>query len=58
MPQSLYLPQTYRYKNKDGTNQYQQLEKCGDFGLLHDAATHWVKELNTVFLREVNEREQ
>ena len=26
-----------------------------DFGLLHDATSHWVKELNTVMIRAVRE---
>ena len=40
MPQWLYSPYTYCYKNKDDTNPYQQSEKCHNFGLLHDATMH------------------
>ena len=32
------------------------IEICDDFGLLHDPTTHWVKELNRVFIRVVNEK--
>ena len=45
--------QVYRTSNADGDNPYRQLEKCGDFGLLHDATTSFVKEINTVFLRAI-----
>ena len=45
--------QVYRTSNADGDNPYRQLEKCDDFGLLHDATTSFVKEINTVFLRAV-----
>ena len=31
------------------------MEKADDFGLLHDATSHWVKELNTVFIRAVSD---
>ena len=38
---------------KNPNNPYQVLEKCKEFGLVHDATTHWVKELNTIFIRVV-----
>ena len=47
------LLHTYRVNNMDENNPYRHLEKCLDFGFLHDATSHWVKELNTVFLRVV-----
>ena len=46
--------QTYRTENQDDSNPYCQLEKCSHFGLLHDATSHWVMEVNTVFLRGVS----
>ena len=36
-------------KNSDEANPYRKLEKCIDCGIMHDATTHWVKEINTVF---------
>ena len=29
------------------------LEKCNDYSLIHDATSHWVKEINTIFIRAV-----
>ena len=45
--------QVYCTSNADDDNPYQQLEKCDDFGLLHDATTSFVKEINTVFMQAV-----
>ena len=47
------LLHTYRVNNMDEDNPYHHLEKCLDFGFLHDATSHWVKELDTVFLQVV-----
>ena len=49
---SLY--ETYRWENQDSDNPYRLLEKCNDFSMMHDATTHWVKELNTVMLRVIS----
>ena len=48
---SLY--EAYRFENEDPDNPYRLLEKCSEFGIMHDATTHWVKQLNTVMLRVV-----
>ena len=45
------LLETYHNNNKDPDNPYRALEKCSDFGLLHNATSHWYKEINTIFLR-------
>ena len=45
--------QVYCTSNTDDDNPYRQLEKCDDFGLLPNATTSFVKEINTVFLRAV-----
>ena len=29
------------------------MEKCDDFGLLHDGTTHWATGINAVFVRVV-----
>ena len=29
------------------------MEKCDDFGLLHDGTTHWATGINTVFVRVI-----
>ena len=49
------LLETYRTENKDPSNPYHQLENCSDFGLLHDATSHWAKQINTIFLRVVSD---
>ena len=46
-----YLELQRRKQNPN--NPYRVLEKCKEFGLVHDATTHWVKELNTIFIRVV-----
>ena len=47
--------QAYREKDRSPTNPYRKLEKSTHFGFVHDATSHWVKELNTVFIRAVDE---
>ena len=47
------LYETYRFENEDSDNPYRLLEKCSEFGIMHDATIHWVKQLNTVMLRVV-----
>lgn len=34
-------------------NPYRDLESSSKLGLVHDATSHWLKELNTVFLKPV-----
>ena len=41
--------------NKDSTNPYRMLEKSNDWSILDDSTTHYVKNLNTVFIRGVQE---
>ena len=36
--------QVYRTSNADDDNPYRELEKCDDFGLLHDAATSFERK--------------
>ena len=47
------LFETYERSN-DKFNPYQILRDSTCFGLLHDATTQYVKEVNTVFIREVS----
>ena len=44
------LLQTYCKFNMDSNNPYGKLERSEYFGLIHDATSHWVKQLNTVFI--------
>ena len=37
-------------------NPYRVLEKSEHYGLIHDATMHWVKELQTVFIRAVDRK--
>ena len=46
----------YQKYNLDEDNPYRILEKVVHWGYIHDATSHWVKELNTVILRAVDER--
>lgn len=46
---------TYRNSNNDACDPYHQLETCCRFGLLHDATSYWVPEINTVFLHVVSD---
>ena len=43
--------------NKDINNPYRMLEKSSDWSILHDATTHYVKNLNTVFVRGVQDND-
>ena len=47
--------ETYHTSNNDACNPYCQLETCSEFGLLHDATSHWVTQINTVFLWVVSD---
>ena len=47
--------QTYHTENQDDFNPHHQLDKCSHSGLLHDATSHWVMEVNTVFLGGVSD---
>lgn len=44
----------YRNYNQDTDNPYRVLENTTHWGFIHDATSHWVKELNTVILRAVS----
>ena len=46
----------YRNHNADVHNPYHVLEKVQHWGSIHDATSHWVKELNTVILRAVDDQ--
>ena len=46
----------YRDHNMDSDNLYRILEKVKNYGFIHDATTHWVKEINTVFIRAVDDK--
>ena len=41
--------------NMDSNNPYRKLEKSEYYGVIHDATSHWVKQLNTVFIRAVDD---
>ena len=49
------LLQTYCKFNMDSNNPYRKLETSEKFGLIHDATLHWVKQLNTAFIRAVED---
>ena len=42
---------------EDSNNPYRILEKSSDWSILHDATTHYVKNLNTVFIRRVQDND-
>ena len=44
----------YQKYNLDANNPYRILENVVHWGFIHDATSHWVKELNTVILRAVD----
>ena len=43
--------------NKDINNPYRMLEKSSNWSILHDATTHYVKNLNAVFVRGVQDND-
>ena len=43
--------------NKDNNNPYRMLEKSSDWPILHDATTHYVNNLKTVFARGVQDND-
>ena len=43
--------------NKDSNNPYRMLEKSSNWSILHDATTHYVKNLNTAFVRGVQDND-
>ena len=46
----------YRNHKNDDDNPYRILENVSLWGFIHDATSHWVKELNTVILRAVDDQ--
>ena len=48
------LFETYHNSNNVACNPYRQLETCSEFGLLHDATSHWATEINS-FLQVVSD---
>ena len=46
--------QTYHTENRDAPNPYHILEKCNEFNLIHDTTSHWVKEINIIFIWAVS----
>ena len=44
----------YVHHNQDENNPYRIIERVAHWGFIHDATSHWVKELNTVILRAVD----
>ena len=46
--------EAYQKHNTDSGNPYRQLENSNHWSLIHDATSHWVKEINTVFIRAVD----
>ena len=42
--------------NHDTDNAYCTIETANHWGFIHDAPSHWVKEINTVFLRAVDDK--
>ena len=48
------LLEAYQINNNDPGNPYRQLEASQHWGFIHDATSHWVKEINTVFIRAVD----
>ena len=43
--------------NKDINNPYRMLEKSSNWPILYDATTHYVKNLNAVFVRGVQDND-
>ena len=48
------IMKAYVLHNQDENNPYRLLEQVTHWGFIHDATSHWVKELNTVILRAVD----
>ena len=48
---------SYQKYNHDTDNTYRATETANHWGFIHDATSHWVKEINTVFLRTVDDKD-
>ena len=48
------LLESYRFSNSDSGNPYRILDQADHWGIVHDATSHWVKQINTVFVRAVS----
>ena len=47
---------SYQKYNLNTDNAYRGTETANHWGFIHDATSHWVKEINTVFLRTVDDK--
>ena len=47
--------ESYRKYNQDPSNPYRVLESVKHWGFIHDVTSHWVKEINTVFVRAADD---
>ena len=47
---------SYEKYNHDTDNAYRAIETANHWSFIHDATSHWVKEINTVFLRAVDDK--
>lgn len=50
------IMKAYVHHNQDQNNPYCILEQVNHWGFIHNATSHWVKELNTVILRAVDSK--
>ena len=47
---------SYQKYNLNTDNAYRAIETANHWGFIHDTTSHWVKEINTVFLRAVDDK--
>ena len=47
---------SYEKYNHDTDKAYRAIETANHRGFIHDATSHWVQEINTVFLRAVDDK--
>ena len=55
IPEFFSYLQPHRFDDTDSKNPYHQLDTCKNFVILHVATSHWVKVLNTVYERAVDD---
>ena len=49
------IMQTYRWEDNSPNNPYRHLEKCDTYSIMHDGTSVWVKPVNAIFARVVDE---
>ena len=48
--------ESYWKYNQDPSNPYRVLESIKHWGLIHDSTSHWMKGINTVFVRTADDK--